>query len=401
MNNILQFYNKINITNENNKISDKLVQEIYQKSFSGVIKIIPKFNTNDKLNNVINNLIKTSLNNLNNSITKDMKSCSYKNTNDCWIYCDQYCKKFITKLINIEIHSTIYMLNVISNSLLSINDSYIIFIIKDRNIERLTGIWNHDCIYIKFKVSNSESNTRLIMGFGPSSSGKTYCSKSIIRILSATDKKFPKSFLSIDGGIYREKSLIYQKIIKDINKRLYIGLKNLFLAGGIYDYFTRKSLFEADIVKKNITKYLIDYKIKISLYIPETLGGCIFDCYNKYKKYIDITGDKKWIGLLIWQHKKHKHCDYADKYKCKGCTESGKSREKLEGKMYSNFSWEISMRNGMNEMMKAPGGRYKIHNCGGYQKDCISIIEDYTDKNISNRITSETINEKQFKLHII
>jgi hypothetical protein len=46
------------------------------------------------------------------------------------------------------------------------------------------------------------------MGIGPSASGKTYFAKTIITMLSNTDLYFPKSFLSIDGGIYREKCYI-------------------------------------------------------------------------------------------------------------------------------------------------------------------------------------------------
>ena len=100
------------------------------------------------------------------------------------------------------------------------------------------------------------------------------------------------------------------------------------------------------------------------MYIPETLGFCGLSCEDKYSKYIKITNDKRWIGLLIWQHRYANECNYSEKYKCKGCTESGEKRQIKEGKKYENDQWESSMNNGGAEFMKAPGGTFKIHNSG-------------------------------------
>jgi hypothetical protein len=209
-------------------------------------------------------------------------------------------------------------------------------------------------------------------------------------MLSNNDPNFPKSFLSIDGGIYREKSYIYQKIIKLIKLTKYNGLKNLVLSG--YHLKTsitnrkinkRHSLFDPKILKKKVIEYL-SKREKISLYIPDTLGGCFFDCSSIYKKYITITDDSKsWIGLLIWQHKTHNECDYIEGYKCKGCTESGKDREKNEGKIYSSAAWKNSMKNGRYYMMQAPGGRYEIHN-GGTKKSKSVIIDHSSNKILKN-----------------
>jgi hypothetical protein len=281
------------------------------------------------------------------------------------------------------------MLNIISNSLVSIDDKSCVKFIF--NGSRLSGIWNEDKDKFRFEIPSSEK-TRLIMGFGPSASGKTYCAKAIISMLSKNDPDFPKSFLSIDGGIYREKSYIYQKIIKLIkSKTQFNGLKNLVLSGvqlktSITDKTIEKrhSLFDSNIIKKKVIEYLSNGD-KISLYIPETLGGCFFDCSSIYKKYITIANDyKSWIGLLIWQHKTHNDCDYKDGYKCKGCTESGKEREKNEGKIYSSTAWENSMKNGRYYMMQAPGGRYEIHNGG--TKDSKSVIIDHSSHKILQTI---------------
>ena len=228
------------------------------------------------------------------------------------------------------------------------------------------------------------------MGFGPSASGKTYCAKTIIKMLCKNDKDFPKSFLSIDGGIYREKSYIYQKLISLIKTRKFKGLKNLVLSSlnlkiSLKGVEKRHTLFDSGIVKKKVIEYLRSQSKPTSLYVPETLGGCLLDCSNVYKKYIEIADDSKsWIGLLIWQHKTHNECNFMEGYTCKGCTESGTEREKSEGKIYSSSAWQNSMNNGRYHMKIAPGGRYEIHNGGS--RESKSTIIDYSIYKILNNI---------------
>jgi hypothetical protein len=212
-------------------------------------------------------------------------------------------------------------------------------------------------------------NPRLIMGFGPSASGKTYCAKKIIELLSTQDPLFPKTFLSIDGGIQRECSVVYQLAKTIAIQKGHAGLKNLVSS------INSKSLFDSAIIKKNVKEYLMvqkaldasDRPTKISLYVPETLGICgAVNCGGKYKSYIEITGDTtNWIALVIWQHKTGDECDFDDSYKCKGCTESGTTREMSEGKKYSSSAYPFSMYNGVLESKGAPGGYFKIHNSGG------------------------------------
>ena len=311
-----------------------------------------------------------------------------------------------------EIESTLYILNIISNSLVSIDkDSYITFNLTG-SIKNLTGVWNDDKDKFELIIYNginkvSPDNTRLIMGFGPSASGKTYCAKAIITMLSGNDRDFPKSFLSIDGGIYREKSYIYQKVIKLIKHRKFNGLKNLVLSGLNININTnnltitrRKSLFDSSNVKNKVTEYL-ESGNNVSLYVPETLPKCLKStCKKAYEKYIKIANDEEnWIGLLIWQHKTHEECDYQEDYKCTGCTESGTKREKNEGKQYSNTAWGISMLNGRENMMNAPGGKYEIHN-GGSTKSKSVIINHSKGKqlnSIPNRFNLSKPN-KNFKI---
>ncbi len=366
-------------------VCDNIKLELFKLGFGSL-------NINLKPTSIVSTINKNISNSLDHLNEKRNKSLN-------WVYCNSYCSD-IAELFKIEINSTIYILNILANSLVTIDDSYVTFLLKT-NIRDLTGDWNRDKKFFDFRIDNksqlnknnkSTVKTRLIMGFGPSASGKTYCAKTIIQMLCSNDESFPKSFLSIDGGIYREKSYIYQKIINALKTRSYNGLKNLVLSS---INLTRKSLFDSSIVKRIIIDYLDqkENQKKISLYVPETLSGCIpgvffTDCSSIYKKYIDITDDSKgWIGLLIWQHKKHSDCTYAKNAQCYGCTESGEKREKNEGKKYSSGAWSYSLKNGRLEMMKAPGGKYEIHNGGGYEyngKKTMSTIIDYSNKQVIN-----------------
>ena len=238
------------------------------------------------------------------------------------------------------------------------------------------------------------------MGFGPSASGKTYWTKKIIELFDNVNNKetFPKSFLSIDGGIAREESIVYQFILNAVNQNLNIdGITNL----------SKKRIFhylwpEKDTLFKSPKKRMVDYiktivdltEQHISLYVPETLGGC-FDrgeiwseaakiqgniCIDRIlKPFLKITNDKNsWIGLLIYQHKcgnyvnlKENNCEnkdvcrLPDYLKCKGTTESGKIRELMEGKKYSNKRYETSIKYGLVGVKRAPGRSIVIHNSGG------------------------------------
>jgi len=389
LNEILNFFSKINISyssvnnnspiynniltitnnnlNLNRNSNNKFIKKLFVKLFTTSLNVTNK--------NILN--IDTQINK---HILEGLDKIKKKESNG-WIYCSRACDR-ISLLFKDELESTLYMLNIISNSLVSIDKSSINFIFNG-TIENLNGKWEKDKDKFTFEIFNKNSSsynkTRLIMGFGPSASGKTYCAKAIITMLSNTDPSFPKSFLSIDGGIYREKSYIYQKLIGLIKPKQYNGLLNLVLSGYHFkrSYTNmkiegRKTLFDSDIVKNKITEYLnylkSVHKNKVSLYIPETLGGCLRNCSSIYKRYIEIADDSEnWIGLLIWQHKTHDECDYKDQYQCAGCTESGTKREKNEGKKYSSRAWGNSMANGKKYMMEAPGGRYEIHNGGGYK----------------------------------
>ena len=397
---ILNFYKNVNIlykevgnfsknikNNNNNKNNNSITKKFREKLF--VLSFGKKLNnSNTKIVDIVE-----IYNYLNKIISDGLDLIKHKES-EGWVYCSSACN-YISRLFKTEINSTLYMLNVISNSLVTIDESSIDFVFNG-SIDDLKGDWESDKNKFTFKINYKDGlqrkGTRLIMGFGPSASGKTYCAKAIISMLSNNDPNFPKSFLSIDGGTYREKSYIYQQLIQLVKPKKFNGLKNLVLSGHHLKIskkivHERESLFEAGIIKKKITEYLLERKEPISLYIPETLGGCVLDCSSVYSKYIDIAKDSEnWIGLLIWQHKEHKDCDYIEGYKCSGCTESGKKREKNEGKIYSSSAWENSMRNGRYHMMLAPGGKYEIHNGGN--KDSKSVIINHSPNKPLNKISN-------------
>ena len=188
---------------------------------------------------------------------------------------------------------------------------------------------------------------RLIMVFGPSASGKTSSSSEMIKIISDTNPNFPTCFMTLDGGKFRKASNVFQMILKHAKEHeIDIVSHNIFPK-----------------VKHTIMKYyenqIARYNTMISLYIPITLGKTYIQSYSKY---IDMTNDFNWIGILIWQHKFK--CIYEGKYKCNGCAKSGSERERIEGKKYKLYKWEASMERGLIEVKKAQGGMYNIHNGG-------------------------------------
>ena len=100
------------------------------------------------------------------------------------------------------------------------------------------------------------------MGLGPSAAGKTFWAKNVIKLMGKANNNFPRSFLSVDGGLVRELSYVYQDIIRALAKHPKIdGLNNLVSSG--WDPF-HKSLFKAGHVKKSV-KHI--YKLKSHLMI--------------------------------------------------------------------------------------------------------------------------------------
>ena len=293
------------------------------------------------------------------------------------------------------------MLKYFENCLINKSDTNRVYIYIDENqIKNINGSWENDMKYIKMNMhplleTETEYKSRLIMGFGPSASGKTHWAETIINIFNEINpNEFSNNFLTIDGGIMREYSNVYQKIKEHVKSKGY-GLKKL--AGN-----DEKSLFNTDNIKINVIKYLSLLKkekekekekenktFPFSLYVPDTLSSCITKkCKSVYDSYIIITGDQNWIGLYIYQHLDS--CPYEKDYKCETTTKSGCERQIEEGKQYRNRAYRISKIYGKNQLMDAPGGRFKIHNSGSIDRN--SIIHEYPINNnylLNNKIIEE------------
>lgn len=347
---------------------------------------------------------------INTELTKVIQKMIKSDDKNKWIKCKSECEIYCLKMMSVEIYSTAYMLRLLSTSVIGDTDNYkIVFIIRQENVLNLTGKWENDSQYFDIKITdsnkkeiNNRNNTgRLIMGFGPSASGKTYCAKQIIELMTKVDSTFPKFFLTIDGGIYREQSHIYQKIVKICKQNNIAGLSNLVSASVLT---TLKTIFDSSIIKKNMKKFLLSQKNKnnqkINLYVPDTITACIISCKSLYQDYIDITGDTDWIGLMIYQHRSGKECPYPEQYKCVGCKESGESREINEGKKYSSTAWPNSYRNGNDSILQASNYKFRIHNSGGKKtngKINTTIFEDLSVKPIISAETSKFLEGLHWK----
>lgn len=370
------------IMNNAGKTKDELKEE-YDKLFENIMKT----SFDDDFNGYFNNLRVEIENNLPTPNTK--KPYEKKE----WLTCKKECYNIASKAIMKEMKSTAYMLRVLSNSLISHNKCkpklYISYENNSENGEpgnSLTGIWNNDKQYFMItKIGKGDDKTsRLIMGLGPSASGKTYWAKNVIELLNTSIDNFPSTFFTIDGGDYRALSQVYQIIIESAKKKGLGGIDNLVLAG---ISMTKKNIFDSNIIKKDIITYLETSQLKISLYVPETLGDCGTlrpkSCNPKINEYVKLTNDTDWVALMIYQHKTAEECPYDLKFQCTGTTSSGKSRETDEGKKYSNSAYEHSISQGLREITKAPNLKFIIHNSGGkkYNNEINkSIITDLSNK---------------------
>jgi hypothetical protein len=287
-----------------------------------------------------------------------------------WVECEGSCFSGLEELIIEELSSTAYNLRVLYNSLIpQLFDELEIGLTGS-----LTGLWADDSQNITIERLGRQSNSRLILGLGPSGCGKTYWAKTLIEAFSRNES-FPNVFLSIDGGIYRESSIVYQYIIEVMKEFCIAGFNNL-----VSTSILNRSLFDSNTIKHSMVSFLKSQQVSISLYIPETLSDCgdkrVKTCSSKYMPYIDITGDNDWITVVIYQHKYPEDCKYPSGYNCVGCAPSGKAREMVEGKKYSDRMYDHSMKEAIAVLQsESNGGKYIIHNTGNKNK---SIIDDFT-----------------------
>jgi Cdc6-like AAA superfamily ATPase len=314
----------------------------------------------------------------------------FQNKRKGWKRCLFRCYRVLRFWINKEMYSTAFMLRVIYHSIIGTKNNLRFEFSK----KELTGVWNYDKKYISL-VSSENVKNRLIFGFGPSASGKTFLMTTLLKLLQKKISSFPKTFLTIDGGIYREVSVVYQTIV-DITKQFHYGISNL----AIRTISSIRPLFKSSWIKTQIIHFLKKDKTqKFSLYVPETLSVCSSksNCLKIIKKYNSIVNDNDWIGIMIYQHSFQKNCSFLDEYKCEGCYESGKKREVKQGKKYSKMSWNSSYKNGMKMMEKVPQYRFLIHNSGTDKRP--SILTDFSKTPLFTKHVSKSI--KIFSPHYL
>lgn len=302
------------------------------------------------------------------SQTKQQSQARWQSCNSWWNGCDW---EILNRLAEIEIASTAGILRFLSTSVLGKGAPFFKFRIRD--LYSLSGLWVEDKWRIELVLNGDvPSEHQLIAGLGPSASGKTYIAKEILQRVLELD---PAKFLSIDGGSYRENSIIYRLILAHMK------------ADGVYftnlsDRLPSASIFNGDMIKEAIVDYLLEKKYHMSLYVPETLGSCWIPekCSSPkkfLKKYMTITNNEKWITLLIWQHKTAADCIFKNGFKCSGCTASGQRRQTVQGKKYNPDAYSTSMEYGQSFLSATPGRKFRIHNTGTAAANNKIIVEEF------------------------
>lgn len=314
--------------------------------------------------------------------------------------CSSYCEKWvlcrlissacpeIQKLMMHEISSTAYMLRVLVNAVLpeppkssqqqkqqqrqcaqitTASEPICTFTIAATNVGNITGVWANDSQYIDMQFPESTRNTpkRFILASGPSSAGKTHLSTILVELLYPDQP--PPPFFSIDGGRYRELSVLYRRLVQVIKHKGYAGFSDL-IVGTVENL----SLFQSSLVKTQVQDYLVHqqnkYNYTYNIYVPETK---ITDA--KLTLYTTLSRDTNYTSMLIYQHCYGTECPFSDSYKCNGTTASGTSREKQQGKKYSNLAYYDSMSVGIQYLCTG-GPAFIVHNTG--RRDRISILWD-------------------------
>ena len=320
-----------------------------------------------------------------------------KKNKDGWIECNGEDKEKLKSLLDEEKNTNSFFIKCLNKSFLNYDEEKTKPNFQENN--HINGFdtsikINYDSIIFKGEYKYKDQK-KLIMGFGPSASGKTHMSSKVIRLLNELyPEVFEKDYyISIDGGIYRECSIIYNAIHTAAKICGLSGITNL------------ATMFDSESVKNNVIDYLNELKSQqkkfFNLYVPETLVSCGYklrcdDLIEKYKKY---TEDKEhWTALHIYQcYYGGKKCEQSDiLHQCKGINESVSKRQNTEGKIASSHafhlrtlgidSYNVGNRQAEKYLMKTKGIRFKIHNAGS--ENINSILYDktnYKDNDIFDR----------------
>ena len=331
-----------------------------------------------KLRKVLNSQIlaivsKTSPSQIQQYITQAIQNATVDKKNEGWYFCNSECYTQLQAIIDTEMNSTLYMLRILSEAQFDHREQKTLNFVsfRRRGTNPFTGLWKDDKKNIEMIWNPDPANPaprqegKLVLGLGPSASGKSFWGNYLTKWLNlAVWNGIENCFLVVDGGKYRELSVVYQTILESVQKtndpKKIIGLTNLAMKGTkSWDPRLRKKsgiLFDTDMIKDKIVSFLCKQNIYPNLYVPETLSTCdigflipkihlflgVNDCEQKIQQLKDITGGSVVI-LNIWQHEEGgEKCPYESGYKCKGCIASGREREVTEGKKYSSSGFRTA-----------------------------------------------------------
>jgi len=360
-----------------------------------------KFDLPDFEENKLKQKLLTTISSIN--VENSIPFCNQVGSCNQWWNVNDTSRNQLTNKINSEISSTAFMLRLIANSYVSINNTGPIFSFHVDDPNNVTGIWENDkdrfsiIPYKNVEPPFSEGNNsgKLIMGLGPSASGKTYWAKNAIKIYHATNDSFPSSFITIDGGEIREQSKVFKAIVEKAKNSGFDGICDLANPNKLKDCSgnpktlkNMNNMFNSNEIKKKMKEFLEKHigKLNFNLYVPETSPK--ESQLNKLMKLAGTSNPDDVICLLIYQHKNGKDCPFLDQYKCLGCEASGKNRQKNQGKPYSSGNFQNSIyTNPILALATGSPGAMKfmcnaknsliIHNPG--QPGKTTIIRDFSD----------------------
>jgi hypothetical protein len=260
-----------------------------------------------------------------------------------------------------ESRSISYMLLSMAQSFISRKNTEPINITVKRNGSLSTNV--NDEIY------------RTIWGVGPSGCGKSFMTSQITPFIEVD------TVLAIDGGIVRECSNVW--MVATTDHELGENIKDL------YDQFKSKANV------KNVFESMFK-QVQCSLYIPDTLVSTYYNSFNPLKpsvsKYMSSFSKRQlkgkelpYVGICIMQHcitcDRSSGCTFPQGFKCIGCDTSGSTRAHIEGKSYSNTTYDDALSIGYNTMfvdetLKSTFPMF-IHNSGSpNQQSVLALLKD-------------------------
>jgi hypothetical protein len=284
-----------------------------------------------------------------------------------WMKCDKkkHCDSAaLHYLWRIERESTIYMLRILNMGYISKDDTrplIINFVLSHQGDlsapvrdATLTGIWSEDNHNVELELAFKEHNKTFVLASGPTGAGKTFMGKQICVKLDLPP------MISIDGGIYRDCSIVYQIIQHVLHEKGWAGMRNLVFTTTLEKIhsvprllrisWTKffEGIFDTEKVKNLVYRYLVHQKnlnrkiINLPIYVPDTLS--FTPSMNDYKDFLALTGYNRSgsnegmniVNAMIYQHwEGGENCPLLlDGNKCVGCLASGRARENREGKKY-------------------------------------------------------------------